>query len=426
MNRWSLFGLVGFRFFFVYFILYSLLTQIVNSILFAQWNNAPDYATLWPIRLGVIWVAKDILQIKTEIVYADTGSGDKIFDWALAFGVLVVSGLACAVWSLADRRSAGYPRLSNWFRLFMRVALASQMFVYGFAKAVPLQMYYPFPFKFLEPLRNFSPMGVLWTSIGISPGYEIFLGCAELLGGFLLIFPRTVTLGALICLADVIQVFALNLTYDVCVKLFAFQLIVMSLLLLAPNLGRLWRFFFQGSQVSLDQARPLFSSARANRLATTALAVLWCWMIAANLLDLWKGWHEVGGARPESALAGIWNVEQLAINGQPEALTATNGGLWRRMTFDYPNWVHVQTMDDSIVAYSASLDMQKGSLTLTTSSNRNWRANFLFNRPARDRLTLDGTVDGHNEHIQLMLMDAAQFPVTSRGFHWVQDHPFNH
>ena len=57
-------------------------------------------------------------------------------------------------------------------------------------------------YRLIEPFGNFSLMGVLWASIGASRPYEIFAGCAETLGGILLIFPRTTTLGALVCLLD--------------------------------------------------------------------------------------------------------------------------------------------------------------------------------------------------------------------------------
>ncbi len=423
---WSQTRLIGFRFFFIYFILYSLLNQIVNSIFFAQLIDVPDYATLWPVRQGIIWVAERILHAKTEIVYADTGSGDKIFDWALAFCVFVIALLASGIWSVVDRRRSSYPVLSTWFLLFLRVALVSQMFVYGFAKVVPLQIYFPFPFKFLEPLRDFSPMGLLWSSIGISPAYEMFTGCAELVGGFLLIFPRTVTLGALICLADMIQVFVLNMTYDVCVKLLSLQLIVMSLLLLSTDIGQLFKLFFRNQPAALTRAQPLFRSVRTNRIAGIALTVLWCWMITANLWDVRRGWYEVGGGRPASALAGIWAIEEMAVDGQPQPLLAANTGLWRRITFDYPNWVHVQRMDDSLAGYSAALDVQGRTLALTTGSDKRWHADFSYSRPAEGILILEGAVNGHRQHIELKRMDETQFPVTNRGFHWVQDYPFNH
>src|SRR5208282_4219864 len=119
-----------------------------------------------------------------------------------------------------DRRRENYFSLYKWFRLFIRFSLASQMLSYGWAKAIPLQMPFPSLVKLLEPYGNFSPMGVLWSSVGSSQAYEIFAGCAEMLGGILLLVPRTTMLGALVCLAATTQVFMLNMAYDVPVKLF--------------------------------------------------------------------------------------------------------------------------------------------------------------------------------------------------------------
>ena len=71
----------------------------------------------------------------------------------------------------------------------------------------------------------FLPWRCSGRRLALPRSYEIFAGCAETLGGILLLTPRTTTLGALVCLADMIQVFMLNMTYDVPVKLFSFHLI---------------------------------------------------------------------------------------------------------------------------------------------------------------------------------------------------------
>src|SRR5262249_770946 len=142
-----------------------------------------------------------------------------------------------------------YVVLHKWFHLFLRFALGSEMVLYGMDKLVPMQMPFPQLTRLVEPYGNFSPMGVLWYSIGASPAYEMFVGGAEMVGGILLFFPRTAMLGALVCLADVIEVFALNMTYDVPVKLFSFHLILMSLVLLAPELRRIAGFFFTDREV---------------------------------------------------------------------------------------------------------------------------------------------------------------------------------
>ena len=92
-------------------------------------------------------------------------------------------------------------------------------------------------------------MGVLWSSIGSSRGYEIFAGCAETLAGGLLVFSRTTPLGALLGLFEMIHVFMLNMTYDIPVKLFSFHLILLNLFLLAPDLPRLINVLMRNSMV---------------------------------------------------------------------------------------------------------------------------------------------------------------------------------
>ena len=77
-------------------------------------------------------------------------------------------------------------------------------------------------------------MGVLWSSIGASFPYEEFVGLVEVAGGVLLFVPRTQLAGALVAFGAMFEVFMLNMTYDVPVKLFSFHLVVMSVVLIAP------------------------------------------------------------------------------------------------------------------------------------------------------------------------------------------------
>ena len=109
------------------------------------------------------------------------------------------------------------------------------MIVYGVAKAIPMQMGFPHSGQFAgtvpQLLARERSLGLDWRCTGV----EIFAGCAELLGGILLMFPRTTTLGALVCLIDMTQVFMLNMTYDIPVKLLSFHLILLSLIFWLPK-----------------------------------------------------------------------------------------------------------------------------------------------------------------------------------------------
>jgi uncharacterized membrane protein YphA (DoxX/SURF4 family) len=425
LPRWSLASRVAFRFCFVYFSLLCLSGQILTSLLRLPKVNIPDPSTFWPIRPVVIWTALHIFHTAAPPSYADTGSGDRIFDWVLIFCILVAAALAAAIWSILDRKRPNYVTLHKWFRLAIRFFLAGQMVTYGMAKVFPLQMSFPNLTRLLTPYGNFSPMGVLWASIGASQAYEIFAGCAELLGGILLIFPRTTLLGALVCVVDMTQVFMLNMTYDVPVKLFSFQLILMAFFLLAPDLHRLVNFFFLNRDTQPSTQPALFATRRANRIAFAAQIIFGLWLLGTTGYFSYGYWSAYGPKRPKPPLYGIWDVQQQLIDGQIRSPLLTDAGRWRRVIFDFPNRITLQLIDDSFARYGATLNDKNNTLALTSDDDKNWKANFSFQRAAPDQLTLDGDMDGHKTHLQLKLVDRNSFLLVNRGFHWVQEFPFN-
>jgi hypothetical protein len=422
--RWSLASRVSFRFCFAYFGLYCLGTQIFTSLFPIPNVDIPDLSARWPLRQIIIWTAAHVFRAPTPLVYSYSGSADKTFDWVLVFCLLVFATLSTVLWSVFDSQRENYVTLYKWFRLFIRFSLAGQMLAYGMFKIIPLQMPFPFLARFVEPFGNFSPMGVLWYSIGASPAYETFTGCAEMLGGLLLLVPRTTLFGALICLADTVQVFMLNMTYDVPVKLLSFHLVLMALFLLAPDLPRLANLFFLNRPAGPSAEPQLFGTPRANRIALAVQILFGIWLVALGAYGGWTEWHTRGGGRAKSPLYGIWNVEQLWIDGQLRSPLLTDYDRWRRVIFDSPDRNTIQRMDDSLVRYSASFNLNDKTVALT-KNDKNWKANFTFQRVAPDQLTLDGEMDSHKLHMQLQLVDLSRFMLLNRGFHWIQEYPFN-
>jgi hypothetical protein len=298
------------------------------------------------------------------------------------------------------------------------------MFLYGIDKVIPLQMPFPYLTRLLEPYGNFSPMAVLWSSIGASRSYEIFAGCAETLGGILLLAPRTATLGALVCLADMIQVFTLNMTYDVPVKLFSFHLVLFSLFLLAPEGPRLANFFLTDRAIAASRQTPLFCSARANRVVVALQVAFGLYLIGMGIYSGIGAWSRYGGGRPKSALYGIWNVEQMSVDGQIHPPLLTDQARWRRVVFDFPTFTQFQRPDGTFTGFGASISDTDKTLTLTKPADKSWKATFAFVRPAPDQLVLDGAMDGHKIQLKLKLQDRDKFTLVNRGFHWINEYPF--
>lgn len=399
---------IAFRFVFLYFTLFCLSNQIAETLL-----RIPSLGELWPLRPLVFWTASTLFGAKLPHVYTGSGSGDKTFDWVLCFCLLVIAVLGTAVWSVIDRRREDYAGLYKWFRVFLRFALASQMVSYGMAKVAPLQMPFPNLTRLLEPYRDFSPMGVLWASIGASPSYEMFAGVAELVGGLLLFVPATAMLGALVSLLDMVQVFMLNMTYDVPVKLFSFHLLLMSLVLLAPDLRRLAAFLLTRTEAAL------FANRRDNVAALVVQIVIGVALVGFQTYGAWTGWDLYGPGAVKSPLYGIWDIEEMKFDGVVRPPLVTDLERWRRAAFETPERMAFQKMDETFTRFQTKTDAGKGTLELIKGGS------LQFVRPAEDRLEMKGTVNGRSVEMRMKRMDRSQFLLVSRGFHWVQEYPFN-
>ena len=268
-------------------------------------------------------------------------------------------------------------------------------------------------------------MGVLWYSIGASPAYEMFAGSAEVLAAFLLFIPRTAGLGSMVALMDGIAIFTLNMTYDVPVKLFSFHLVLMSLFLLAPNLVRLRDFFVLQRATTMRREDALGATDRARRNSVIAQIVYAGLVLAIGAYGGYQGWKQFGGGSAKSPLYGIWEIQRLTTDGHDSPALVSDTARWRRVVFQRPTAVTFQRMNDSLVTFGAKIHASGNSIEVTQFDSAQTRSTLTFERPAKDRLVLDGMLDKHVVHMELSYRDPDSFLIRSRGFHWVQENPYN-
>lgn len=432
--RWNAPTRIAFRFCFVYlglFVLYFCPIWL-QYLLFLKRFFPLALGGVWPMREIVFWAGAHIFHMTAP---PDHGVGyDGSFFWVQAFCFLVISIIAAGIWSFVDRRRTNYVTLHKWFRLVIRFVLAALMFAYGVFKVIPAQMPYPNLFELVRPFGHFLQIQVLWTYMGAAPAYEIFAGCAEVLGGILLLIPRTVTLGALICLADLANVFVIDMSYDVANKLEVFNFILLAVFLVAPELLRLANVFLLNRGTLPSPQPQLFRTRRANRVAMAVQVVVAIYLAGATAYDAWENdWLVRGSITSKPALYGIWDVEQFSLDGQVRPPLLTDHDRFRRVIFDsgiiwelnigaHGGAVAFQRPDDSFVYYRTSIDVHDKTLTLTDPGpgRKDWNAHLTFERPSADQLVLDGDINKHNVHMQLHLFDRNKFELVSSGFHWVQ------
>jgi hypothetical protein len=391
------------RFCFVYFALWCAATQVLGGLLLTPFGGLPALGPSWPMRPLTEWIGAHLLRVDARFVSGT--SGDTLFYWVQTFWILCVSAIAAVIWSSIDRKRGRHPTLDGWFRVFIRFTLAGQMFYFGMAKIIPTQFVPPALTTLVQPIGNMPLTTLLWVFMGSSIGYQVFTGAAEVAAGVLLISPRTAPLGALVAFLDMVQVFALNVAYDVGLKLLSFHFIVMALLVLAPDLRRL-----------------MSALVRPHERSHVPQIAFGLYLLATFTLLQIPRWSAADGpAHPRSPLYGIWDIDELAVDGETHPAPLNDyDRRWRRAIFDFQDRMAFQRTDDSLARYGVSLDWNRRTLTLSKGSSRTWRADFSFQQPTATELVLDGMMDGHALRVRLSLVGLDTFPLVNSGFRWVR------
>jgi hypothetical protein len=416
---WSPIVRILFRFSFVYFVLYLLpfpLNAIPGTEVVNQW-----YQGLWDAI--VPWVGSQLFHV--TITVRPNGSGDTTYNYVQVFCFLTLALATTLLWSLLDRKRPSYPRLHAWLRVYVRFALFMIMLTYGAVKVIKSQFPYPSLDRLLQPFGDASPMGLLWTFMGASVSYNFFAGTGEILGGVLLTARRTTLLGGLVCIGVLSNIVMLNFSYDVPVKLYSLHLLAMALFLAAPDARRLIDLLLLGRGVKPMEFRPFLGRIWLHRgvlLLRTALVV---GMIGLSLYGAHESLTKFGDLAPKSPLLGIWNVEEFESDGKDRPPLVADGTRWRRVIFDYPGVFAVQLMSDSRQRYTLKLDPDQRTLALTKREDPAWHATLNYQQPEPARLTIEGVLEGRKVRAKLRRADESAFLLRSRGFHWINEYPFN-
>jgi hypothetical protein len=113
----------------------------------------------------------------------------------------------------------------------------------------------------------------------------------------------------------------------------------------------------------------------------------------------------------------------MVIDGQTRSPLTTDYDRFRRVIFDRPTQAAFQRMNDTFVPYAAKIDTSAKTVTLTRSGGS--PSSWSYEQPSPDVLVLNGSIDGRKMQIQARLFDRSNFLLVTRGFHWVQEYPFN-
>ncbi|HET7433372.1 MAG TPA: hypothetical protein VFN10_01530 [Thermoanaerobaculia bacterium] len=411
--RWSLATRVAFRFAFVYLILYNF--PVIFTLVEATQPIAEKIDGYWLVIVKPVALA--VFGAKAELF--PTGSGDTTFSYVLVFVMAAIAAMATLIWSILDRRRANYAKLYVWLRVIVRYSLAVAMVSYGAAKVIKMQFPDPTLDRLVQPLGDMSPMGLLWTFMGFSKPYNIFTGAAEMLGGLLLTTRRTTLLGALVTAGVMANVAMMNFAYDVPVKLYSTQLLLMALFLTLPDLQRLANFF-----VFNRATEPTVLAPKTWRWLPIVRTLLVALFVITSLRDAHKYMLTRQSWTAASPLQGIWSVDELSVDGVAHPPLTTDHARWRRLIVNGGQSMLIQNMDDTRKRHMIRDDVKEHMLWIFAGHEDKRPAKLTYERRGADTVLLSGMFEGKKIAATLH-KEPHEFLLTTRGFHWITELPFN-
>ena len=423
---WNVGTRLLFRFSFTYLVLYSLIPlAFVSPALLRDRSLFANSQKVWTALS--VWAASNVFRA-TGFDPTFMGS-DSVLGWSQA-GVIVLTALAAvAVWSMLDRKHREYATLHAWLRLVVRMALALALVFYGAQKVWPDQMPLVRPHQLLAELGSYTPPQLLWVFVGASSGYERFSGIVEVVAGALLFVPRFTTLGSLLALGALTHVLALNVFYDVNVKLFSFHLLLMALFLLSSDVRRLTDvFLFNRSAAPAVEPR-VFRSRRTER-AALIIQVVFGVVAVSGMLAFHHGLMPLLNVTEPSRVPyyGIWDVDDFSLDGTSHGPLLTDEIRWRRIVFDDYSTASIQRMNGAVIATRLFKDVAHGTMTINYAGDPRpelrefvglrWRAVLHVDVISPDSLVMKGQYDGRPLTVSLR-RSTRHFVLEPNQPHWI-------
>jgi hypothetical protein len=379
--RWRLGTRIAFRLAFCYLMQYALLCGHRTLLSVIPRFGAPleERAALLYL-LPARWVGVHLFHLTGASAVIHRGAfGDHALDWIAAGLMLAVSVVATCVWSLIDRRRPAYPRLFSLLRWVLRLTLVLSILWYASIKIFPVQIESPSLAVLNEPVGSTSPMTMLWTVLGMNPAYERVCGAIELLCALLLLWRRTALSGVLLALVVLANIVLFDVFFDVPVRLYAANLLLMALTLLAPDVRALLQFLWTQQPVTPRSAWRLYGTQRSVQIASLAFDLL----VLLTALRLFTYAHgqaarEESGEQHPPTLSGEWRIEPAETSSGHAAGAASNGDFGRATEiYLEPSGRVTARLRDGLLHGGGHYDIASHTIDIPSGTGANIRYTFL-------------------------------------------------
>ena len=317
-SHWMGYEKLLFRFFFLYFVI-----QVVPF----DWKF---YRELFSIN---------VLDFNFHYLFSLSRYSPQFFgltgyaNWGIA-ALLAAAGTV--VWTYS-KKEVQYDQLYYWLRVILRYRLAIGIIAYGLIKFFPLQMPFPSLSNLHTNYGDFYAWKIYFHTLGITPGYEIFLGATEVLAGILLFFRRTTTFGAGIIAGFTGNVYAANIAYQGGEEVYSLYLVVIALFLLAYDVPRLYNLLALKRYTVANTFQPAFTSknARNSRLVLKSAFVFIVILLGgATYSNYTNEPYKLPKTAGLKGSYGYYNVREFKLNNKLIPYSDKDPDRWQNVIFE--------------------------------------------------------------------------------------------
>lgn len=351
-----------------------------------------------------------------------TGSGDTQFNYFQVFFMLFSSFVGSFILLFTVRKKRTIIIFEKTVYMLVRYFVIYMMFIYGLSKVFYLQFQFSPDYAMEVKLGDMSPMGLMWRFMGYSEGYTMFAGWLEFLAGLFLVFRRTAILGSVMTFGVMLNVFVLNMCYDVPVKLFSFHIVMMSLFLLFPVWREVFSFFFGRDTVTRDPI-PFFDYGKYSKFMFWAKIGLLLSIIVPMGSRNYSSYKSKGDS---TIFSGEYSVtDQHFFADGEEILDTSYAQLWESVPHINSRSFAVKYKDGRERWFNTRIntDDQTIGMKLGTDSDSLYQI-LDYTLDDAGNCHLDGTLYTDSISINLKKVEK-EYLLKSRGFHWIQEYPFN-
>jgi hypothetical protein len=167
----------------------------------------------------------------------------------------------------------------------------------------------------------------------------------------------------------------------------------------------------------------------------TAIVVAVVWQ---NLAGSYRTRQQYIDVSPKAPLTGSWEAEEFELDGQVRPPLTSDNDRWHHITIGQRgpkvSYLAIYAMTGRREFFTATVDGEKRAITLLRFSPPGSLPSiapptvlgeFTFGQPADELLTVEGRLNGRRIKAKLRYVDPKHFLLVNRGFHWINETPYN-